>query len=85
MKGYRAIMVMPETMSIERRNMIAAYGAEVVLTEAKKGIAGSVEKAKELAASIPAVSSRNSSTTRPTLRPTKPLRARKSMKTPTVL
>ena len=40
-------------MSIERRNMIAAYGAEVVLTEAKKGIAGSVEKAKELAASIP--------------------------------
>ena len=48
-----AIMVMPETMSIERRNMIAAYGAEVVLTEAKKGIAGSVEKAKELAASIP--------------------------------
>ena len=53
MKGYRAIMVMPETMSIERRNMIAAYGAEVVLTEAKKGIAGSVEKARELAASIP--------------------------------
>lgn len=53
MKGYRAIMVMPETMSIERRNMIAAYGAEVVLTEAAKGIAGSVEKAKELAAAIP--------------------------------
>lgn len=52
-KGYRAIMVMPESMSIERRNMISAYGAEVVLTEAKKGMAGSVEKAKELAESIP--------------------------------
>ena len=52
-KGYRAIFVMPETMSIERRNLIAAYGAEVVLTEAKKGIAGSVEKANELAATIP--------------------------------
>lgn len=52
-KGYRAILVMPETMSIERRNLIGAYGAEVVLTEAKKGIAGSVEKANELAAAIP--------------------------------
>ena len=52
-KGYRAILVMPETMSIERRNLIGAYGAEVVLTEAKKGIAGSVEKANELAATIP--------------------------------
>lgn len=52
-KGYRAIMVMPESMSVERRMLIAAYGAEVVLTPAKLGIAGSVEKAKELAASIP--------------------------------
>lgn len=52
-KGYRAIMVMPESMSVERRTLIAAYGAEVVLTPAKLGIAGSVEKAKELAASIP--------------------------------
>lgn len=51
-KGYRAIMVMPESMSVERRTLIAAYGAEVVLTPAKLGIAGSVEKAKELAASI---------------------------------
>lgn len=51
-KGYRAIMVMPESMSIERRNLIKAYGAEVVLTPAKQGIAGSVEKAKELAAEI---------------------------------
>ncbi len=52
-KGYRAIMVMPETMSVERRNMIGAYGAEVVLTEGKKGMAGSIEKANELKASIP--------------------------------
>lgn len=52
-KGYRAIMVMPESMSVERRTLIAAYGAKVVLTPAKLGIAGSVEKAKELAASIP--------------------------------
>lgn len=52
-KSYRAIMVMPESMSVERRTLIAAYGAEVVLTPAKLGIAGSVEKAKELAASIP--------------------------------
>ena len=52
-KGYRAIMVMPESMSVERRTLIAAYGAEVVLTPAKLGIAGSVEKAKELAAYIP--------------------------------
>ena len=52
-KGYRAIMVMPESMSVERRTLIAAYGAEVVLTPAKLGIAGSVEKAKELAASTP--------------------------------
>lgn len=52
-KGYRAIMVMPESMSVERRTLIVAYGAEVVLTPAKLGIAGSVEKAKELAASIP--------------------------------
>lgn len=52
-KGYRAIMVMPESMSVERRTLIAAYGAEVVLTPAKLGIAGSVEKAKELAASNP--------------------------------
>lgn len=52
-KGYRAIMVMPESMSVERRTLIAAYGAEVVLTPAKLGIAGSVEKTKELAASIP--------------------------------
>ncbi|WP_301860995.1 cysteine synthase A [uncultured Megasphaera sp.] len=52
-KGYRAIFTMPETMSIERRNLIAAYGAEIVLTEGKKGMQGAVDKANELAKEIP--------------------------------
>lgn len=51
-RGYRTIFVMPETMSIERRNILKAYGAEVVLTEGAKGMTGSIEKAKELAAKI---------------------------------
>lgn len=49
-KGYRIILTMPETMSIERRNLLKAYGAEIVLTEGSKGMQGAVEKAKELAA-----------------------------------
>lgn len=52
-KGYHAILVMPETMSIERRRIIKAYGAEIVLTPGKDGMAGTVAKAKELQASIP--------------------------------
>ena len=52
-RGYRAIIVMPDTMSIERRKLISAFGAEVVLTDGAKGVAGSVEKAHELAAEIP--------------------------------
>ena len=52
-KGYRIILVMPVTMSIERRKILAAYGAEIVLTDGVKGMKGSIEKAKELAAEIP--------------------------------
>lgn len=51
-RGYRVILTMPETMSKERRALLKAYGAELVLTEGAKGMAGSVEKAKELAATI---------------------------------
>ncbi len=52
-KGYRIILTMPETMSIERRNILKAYGAEVVLTEGAKGMKGAIEKADELAKEIP--------------------------------
>ncbi len=52
-KGYRIILTMPETMSVERRNMLKAYGAELVLTEGAKGMQGAIEKADELAAEIP--------------------------------
>ena len=51
-RGYKVVLTMPDTMSVERRNLLKAYGAEVVLTEGAKGMAGSIEKAKELAASI---------------------------------
>lgn len=47
-KGYRAILTLPDTMSVERRNLLKAYGAELVLTDGKKGMAGAIEKAKEL-------------------------------------
>ena len=52
-KGYRVILTMPETMSVERRNILKAYGAEIVLTEGAKGMKGAIAKADELAAEIP--------------------------------
>lgn len=51
-RGYHAIFTMPETMSIERRKLLEGYGAEIVLTDGKKGMAGAIEKAKELADTI---------------------------------
>ena len=52
-RGYKIILTMPETMSIERRNLLKAYGAEVVLTPAQQGMRGAIAKANELAQSIP--------------------------------
>lgn len=52
-KGYKAILTLPDTMSIERRKLLAAYGAEIVLTEGVKGMSGAIEKANELAKEIP--------------------------------
>ena len=52
-RGYKVIIVMPETMSVERRKLMTAYGAELVLTEGSKGMKGAIEKAEELAREIP--------------------------------
>jgi cysteine synthase len=54
-KGYRVILTMPDTMSVERRKLLAAYGAEIVLTEGERGMAGAIAKAEELAAKNPKV------------------------------
>ena len=52
-KGYKAILTLPETMTIERRNILKAYGAEIVLTDGFKGMKGAIEKAEELHEQIP--------------------------------
>lgn len=52
LRGYRTVIAMPETMSLERRRMLAAYGAEIVLTEGSRGMSGAIEKAEELAESM---------------------------------
>lgn len=52
-RGYRTILTLPDTMSVERRNLLKAYGAELVLTEGAKGMTGAIEKAEELKESIP--------------------------------
>lgn len=52
-KGYKTILTLPDTMSVERRTLLRAYGAELVLTEGKKGMSGAIEKARELAEQIP--------------------------------
>ena len=52
-RGYKTILTMPETMSIERRNLLKAYGAKLILTDGAKGMTGAIEKAKELAEEIP--------------------------------
>jgi cysteine synthase A len=52
-RGYRLILTMPETMSIERRNLLKAYGAEVVLTSGTEGMKGAIKRAEELAAEMP--------------------------------
>lgn len=53
MKGYKAVLTLPNTMSIERRNLLAAYGAELVLTEGAKGMKGAIAEAEELHRQIP--------------------------------
>ena len=82
-RGYKIIIVMPETMSVERRQLMKAYGAELVLTEGAKGMKGAIAKADELAKEIPnsfvAGQFVNPANPRPITRPPVP----KSGKTPT--
>ena len=77
-RGYKVVLTMPETMSVERRNLLKAYGAQLVLTDGAKGMKGAIAKAQELAAETP-----DSSPTPPTPPFTVPPPALKSGTTPT--
>lgn len=77
-RGYQLILTMPETMSVERRNLIKAYGAKIVLTDGAKGMTGAIEKANELAAEIEGASFPGSSSIpqiRQSIRPPRVLRS----------
>ena len=82
-RGYRIILTMPETMSVERRNLLKAYGAELVLTEGAKGMKGAIERPASWRPKRPTASSPASSPTRPTPPPTTPLPAPRSGRIPT--
>ena len=79
-KGYRLILTMPETMSVERRNILKAYGAEIVLTEGARGMTGAIEKAEELAKEIPGSFLTRQFENPATRRPIERARARRSGK-----
>lgn len=83
LRGYHLILTMPDTMSQERRSLLAALGAELVLTEGAKGMQGAVDKANELAAAYPSAFIPGQSTIRPTPGPTMRPPARRSGGTPT--
>ena len=83
-RGYKVILVMPETMSVERRMMMKAYGAEIVLSEGSKGMKGAIAKAEELHAATPGSIIPVSSTTVQTHAPIIRLQAQRFGKTPMV-
>jgi len=82
-RGYKVLLTMPETMSVERRNLLRAYGAELVLTPGSDGMKGAIGAREELKRQIPTRSCRSSSRTPPTLRFTAARPPRRYGTTPT--